>query len=302
MSLTVIPSCTDDISFELQKCHNIQVVNMLFTPDSTWKLSLFHLSSLDTIDDGKPIEDAIIQITSPENTCHLQHLKDGIYISYERPSENINYELQVSLPNYPTIIANDHVPISSFPIVKGIEKETSIFISNDIFEQIEARKISIYLDSTMMENNYLISAHAIRKAKYLESDSVKSYEEIEPFKQKIVLHSNDLHFTNIAQDQRHVLGSVSKITEDGYMLELWIPLDEYRTGAHSGSEFYISDIYLEIYHCSSNFFDYMKTSITQISYRINPFTEPVKVYSNIENGAGIFAGYSKKIFQVKEFE
>jgi hypothetical protein len=300
--LTVMSSCTDDIFFELPKCPDIPAVNMLFTPDSTWKLSLYHLSSLDTIDGGEPIDNASIQITSPDDTYHLHHLEDGIYISHEKPGENINYELHVSLPNYPTIMANDHVPISTFPQVKGIEKEASVLISDDIYEQIEAKKISIYFDSSMVENNYLLSAYAIRKAKYLESDSVNSYEEVEPFKQIIKLHSNDQHFTNIAQDLRHVIGPVSNITKDDYMLDLWIPLDEYRTGAHSGSEFYISDFYLEIYHGSSNFFEYVKTSITQISYRINPFTEPVKVYSNIENGTGIFAGYHKKVFQVREYK
>ena len=43
---------------------------------------------------------------------------------------------------------------------------------------------------------------------------------------------------------------------------------------------------------SKEFYKYALSFSEQIETGDNPFTEPVKVYSNIENGLGVFAGYS----------
>ncbi len=56
--------------------------------------------------------------------------------------------------------------------------------------------------------------------------------------------------------------------------------------------FYYAEINckIEVISCSEAYYNYMK-SITKYGMSLgNPFSQPVQVYSNINNGFGIFAG------------
>ncbi len=52
---------------------------------------------------------------------------------------------------------------------------------------------------------------------------------------------------------------------------------------------------------SENFYTYVQTAVNQLGYTINPFAEPLKVHSNIQNGTGIFAGYVVKRFKTGSY-
>ena len=52
------------------------------------------------------------------------------------------------------------------------------------------------------------------------------------------------------------------------------------------------EYWLNVETCSPEYYKYYKTYVLQVSQRGNSYADAVEVYSNIENGLGIFAGYN----------
>ena len=57
-------------------------------------------------------------------------------------------------------------------------------------------------------------------------------------------------------------------------------------------------LYVHVLHLSETYYEYLKSAKLHESTQDNPFAEPMSVYSNVENGYGIFAGYSSQIFEL----
>ena len=58
------------------------------------------------------------------------------------------------------------------------------------------------------------------------------------------------------------------------------------------------EFWLEIIRGDTDYIEYYRTYILQVSQRINPYSEPVMVYSNINNATGIFAGYNRQMIHL----
>lgn len=61
------------------------------------------------------------------------------------------------------------------------------------------------------------------------------------------------------------------------------------------------EYWLEVSQGSSDYYKYYHSYILQISQRLNPYSEPIVVYSNIENGVGIFAGLNRQMIHLLTF-
>lgn len=58
------------------------------------------------------------------------------------------------------------------------------------------------------------------------------------------------------------------------------------------------EFWLEAIQASEDYIEYYRTYILQVSQRINPYSEPVMVHSNINNATGIFAGYNRQMIHL----
>lgn len=58
------------------------------------------------------------------------------------------------------------------------------------------------------------------------------------------------------------------------------------------------EFWLEVTRGSNEYIEYYRTYILQVSQRINPYSEPVMVHSNITNATGIFAGYNRQMIHL----
>ena len=57
-------------------------------------------------------------------------------------------------------------------------------------------------------------------------------------------------------------------------------------------------MYLQVLYISEAYYQYLKTARLHDDTLANPFAEPLNVYGNVENGYGIFAGYSSRTFEL----
>lgn len=52
---------------------------------------------------------------------------------------------------------------------------------------------------------------------------------------------------------------------------------------------------------SEDYYKYQRTYIKQIETKNNPFASVIEVYSNIENGVGIFAGHNRQRIHLHDY-
>ncbi|HHM21436.1 MAG TPA: DUF4249 family protein, partial [Bacteroidetes bacterium] len=58
-------------------------------------------------------------------------------------------------------------------------------------------------------------------------------------------------------------------------------------------------VFLEIISLSPQFYEYQKSFTEQILNSADPFAEAIPVFSNIQNGYGIFAGFNSLNFELQ---
>ena len=73
--------------------------------------------------------------------------------------------------------------------------------------------------------------------------------------------------------------------------------EKYTTERHE-AEYY--KITVSLQRLSREAYYYMKASYAQNYYDGDFLSEPVQAYSNVENGVGVFAGFSKNTFTISE--
>ncbi|PBQ32991.1 hypothetical protein CNR22_14805 [Sphingobacteriaceae bacterium] len=93
-------------------------------------------------------------------------------------------------------------------------------------------------------------------------------------------------------------GNFSDTIYTKYVTAEWYPDTESKNGVLSSSvQFYYNflyepDTYIYLLHVSKEYYDYHTRLQLALNSGTNPFSEPVPMYSNINNGYGIFAGYN----------
>ncbi|MBW8334366.1 MAG: DUF4249 domain-containing protein [Prolixibacteraceae bacterium] len=123
-------SCTKDLELPYEKPDHTMVVNCLFSEEETWKVILTRVKSFSDQSDSF-VEDARVMIVpESKDTIHLEHSKDGIYGSNEKPMSGIQYRLIVLDSKGNTISAQSSIPVK--PIISEIKPSTqnTIYYSN----------------------------------------------------------------------------------------------------------------------------------------------------------------------------
>ncbi len=104
--------------------------------------------------------------------------------------------------------------------------------------------------------------------------------------------ANEEWLNNISYDSRNVFGQKQSFQQAG-LLYADPNLKYYMEEHYSGSD--KREYWVEIVQASPEYYEYYRTYILQVSQRMNPYSEPVEVYSNLKNGVGIFAGYQSQL-------
>ena len=300
-------ACNKELELDLPSPEGVPVVNCLFNSDTNLQVQLHTLAPLDSLTPSVAITNAEVFITTDGRKIPLFHDSEGHYKSDIVPVPGESYSLEVHMPGEETVYAQDYLPEKHFPEVGKLEYKPDYIIPNDLyFGQFRAFPTKVTVDSSLFNSNIIIRAFAHRKGKYFENDSAGTYQVLEePFMENIQLFSTDLYFRNLGQDAYVVFNLAKGLQGPSHTFEVWLPEYELGTSQNTSPDYnrvlgycyYDSDFYIEIMCGSENFISYMETAILQLAYAINPFAEPVKVHSNIQNGTGIFAGYVVKRFK-----
>ena len=265
------------------------VLNCVFNEDSLWRfqisksLSVLDNSNINLIDTANIKlyeDDVLIEDLS-------QSLGDGIYFGNSKPKPNKQYRVEVSVDtSFTDIEAKAQVPLSV-----QISQINYVIIDSHYYDDewgysygsMEA-DFNIEIDDDVSSDNYYSITAYYKDTMYFDDSS--SYEV---YNTQLGLSSEDVYIDD-ASEWGEVIFSDELFNGQKVSVKVNVNIWDYKPGMK---------LYWTLKNHSEDYYMYKKTFNVYQSVRGNPFAEPVQVFSNIENGYGIFAGFAATVQEIQ---
>ncbi len=270
------------------------VINCFFTQDSTWEFQVSKsLSVLDNAD-LKFINNATIKLF--KDSALIETITEQDADSWYRSDNNLpemgaEYSIEVSSPDFgKTLLAKEYTPqavtVSNVSVVltdssyyEGINYDGRRYYGGNV----EGNFNILFTDPTIIDNYYQLSI--------FYNDTIYSQDSLEYdlYRYELPISSDDGAIQNDGDNPARLL--LTDNIFDGQDYQLKVNFNDWR--ARRGKTYYI-----ELISLNRSGYLYRKSIDDYNQARNDPFAEPVMVYCNIENGYGIFSGYSTDTYMV----
>ncbi|MCF8363880.1 MAG: DUF4249 domain-containing protein [Prolixibacteraceae bacterium] len=262
---TLLPSCEKDVTFDFDRPVKLSL-NCILNPDSTITARLTLSGNIENNTSFQPVDDATIVLY--ENGIELGTLTSGsegnYYLDYHPESQN-EYKIAVLHPDYKDVTASTEVP-----------QKPDVMFTPDTLELIEHPElywleINVVIHDLPGKNSYWLYG------KRTMDGVVRTGGGFQNIKAPFIDDFN--RRTDPESKFGYVYDYYVRISDIGYDGEKMTVMLE---AATNGS--------INIVSADEHYDKYIKSSVKA---RLNsegdlPFKEPVQIYSNIENGYGIF--------------
>jgi hypothetical protein len=279
-------ACQTVVDFDIPVDRPKIVVNSLFSPDSVWRIQISRSQHILDSRQGSsfdPVSDAVVTIHD-QNNLLIETItgsyEDFIGYSYKgktKPLPGESYIVKVDVKNETSMEAFNKVP--TYVPITSVEIDSSLFISAG-----EAIEMDINFKDPANEKNYYEIKILQEAISYISNgDTIWRTQEI-------YYEVGDASFDN------EFSGSQKFITDNlfnGKNYSFHLKLHGY------GGSWYAKNSRVVLFNVSEEYYKYFTTKNLQDYTNGDPFAQPVQVYTNVENGLGIFAGYSASVVELK---
>mgnify|MGYP006098161431 CR=1 FL=1 len=262
-------SCEKYIDFDEDATTSKIVLNSMIRTDTTFQV---HLSrSLSVIDAGDltSISNAIVAVYDDSGTLIETLVEDslGYYNGSQLPEENINYTITAEALDYTDVNATCSIPLLTS--ISAWDTTTINSFSNSSQNETELQVSFEFTDKIQMNNYYMITVLKVHT-------SFSGF-----FSSPVYIRTTDPKFGSDYADN----------TFDKLLFNDGLFAGETATfEINVGDVSHMSYLVLNLYSCSEEHYLYNKSYQTAIETSGDPFAQAVQVYSNINNGLGIFGG------------
>ena len=276
------------------------VVHSLFTSDGGWSAHVGRSSGiLEPLSSGdRSVADAAVELLAGERIVSELRFNEAarVYVFEDGALQaGETYSLQVSAPGFETVRATDTVPAPVPTSVRAGERgEFSIELEiQDPPGEANYYQISLYQVFTGRGATRLEGVLSTRDPSIMGDNSVDespfeegTFEGEAPYFRDTLFdgrtHEIELTYTGAWVEGGRILQEEEEMVEEEGEDDL----------EHAGFT-----AYLQVLYISETYYEYLTTARLHDETRENPFAEPLNVYGNVENGYGIFAGYSSRTFE-----
>lgn len=285
VSIGVI-SCSTILDINIPARPPKLTLNAIFNPDSLWSASLtVDHDILDSREFFDPVNDAVVVVYQDNisvDTLRLRmrdpHFSTNLpnyYSASEKPVNSRPYEIRAIARKYGTVSATSAIPDST----------TIHDVTGQIHAQSGEATITLTFKDRENEHNYYFAGIKEKYAYYnhVSKDTIKG----EAF---VTVSTNDPAFQPNHGGDRGILFGDGLF--DGKEISLTLTLHYFYP--KQGEEIKIC-----LRTISADLYNYLVSSDLQTQTKDDPFAQPALVFSNINNGAGIFAGYIETIYRFK---
>jgi hypothetical protein len=264
-------SCEKNVTIDIPSSSPKLVVNCGITTDSSW--SIFVGRTVPLFDEHTPkyINGANISLSADDGTLiPLANTGNGIYTSAQKPLLGKEYRVEVNVEGFPGVSATCR-PLTP-PQVELVSK-TIKFENGYSSTSVEVR----LTDSKDSEDFYIIEARSPESLIDLNTTYIAYYN----------LGCDDLACENVGTDET----SKQLLFRD----RIFSGSKKIIVFTIEGVDYQNTEVECVIKRCSYDFGEYKRTLFLHQSNLDSPFSQPVKIYTNVNNGLGIFASYQSTV-------
>lgn len=266
------------------------VLNSMLSPDSTW---VFQVSrSLSVLDNANTnlLTQAKVTVYDDNNKelFSTQSVNNRGYFEYQGqlPEVGKNYRVEVSSDKFNTVKASCQIPVKvEVTKIKTIIKDSSTwwdYFNKRSYGNISGEVSVSFKDPANEENYYILEFATVDT--FIWDDGMGN--KIMNIEKQYLVQGNEEHPVVDAINDKGFIFSDQFI--DGQVFTFTMPLEDYN--------FYEGKNYLvQLKSLSREAYLYYRSLAVYVTRQDNPFAEPVQVYSNIENGFGVFAAYNMSV-------
>lgn len=260
-----------DVPFERSQL----TLNTYFTSDSLWSA---HISlNRHVLDDGPfvVVNDARVIIYEEDLPIDtLINKGPGVYQSDTgKPTAGKHYRIIAEVAGYETVSAE-----SSLPSPVQIMTATFSEIESNIDQEL---RIKMKIQDPAEKNYYQVLFEREQEYYDFHTETVKTVMD------RMYLTSEDPAIQNENEEYSNEI-LFNDVLFNGKEIEFTFKASLYSTNFSSGT--------LILRTVSEDYYNYVNTSSLQKNTSGDPFAQPVNIYNNIQNGFGVFAGYSTTSF------
>ena len=287
--LSSIISCEKIITFEGEDIVPKLVINSIFEKDSIFKVHVSNSKSIVGNGSISNISNASVLIKDINGNIidSLIYGNNGFYIGQQKPNQITDYKLEVNHTNYSSVYSIDNLP--SLITINNID--TNTIISND-FDDLEERiELTVSFDDPFgTQNFYLVESFVSGPYGFIYNDDT-IWEANSDTTLQVEMILTDEVFQNNGNPKQNS-GIFNDLLFDGQTKLLNLEISKSTISEKEGKRIIVNSDHIKFYlHNISMDYYYYLTSLNLYNDRSgNPFAQPVQVFSNIENGFGIFAG------------
>ena len=283
LSFIFLSACEQDLRTDILIQEKL-CLNCILNPDSTVKASLSLSQSISEEQTFTKINNARVELVTNGQTVTLRNSGDGLYSLGSKPAAGAVYEIRANVQGYPLLKATTKV---------SLKPDASVILTNPVVNE----NIEIYSYTANVTINDLlgINRYWFYDVYYLLIPQVKS----------VTFRTG---YANIDSPLMDDFNKVTDATEPlGYRYEYYLRIkDTNNDGQQLAFNIGFWDTWknedYDMYHImdvDEHYDKYLKSVIKQKMNENNVlFSEPVQIYTNIENGLGIFGSAAITSFKL----
>ena len=287
-------SCTEPIDIDLPTGESQIVAISNYSPDDSIRVFISEQRPL-SVDSTNYLTNASVRIFLNGNERGTMRLvrPDGrypnvpYYISNFLPKEERTYSLEIEVADNPIIKAvsmvPEAVPIQSISIDSVVSSRPTLDRRETLFSFYGA----IIIQDPPAVKNYYHFAETIAPIDWFtifQGDTILTTNQEYFLAPVFLLDNQDPAYLSLEQENGFL---VDDATFDGQMKRI-----PFRASVAFDNDFrLVNRLNVLFRSVSADYFRYHSTYTRQLVAQESPFSEPVIVYNNIENGLGNFSGY-----------
>lgn len=307
-TLLIFNACRKEVSFDIHPVE-VPVLNCLFTNDSLWKVTLSQSIAVNEKSKFTAIRNAQIDIYEDgqyyTSADVFQEPQDTVSIGYYTvsdinavPRSGHTYSIEAKAGEWPMLSARD--------TMKSLPAFEDFALSNLYIEEVNVVEDTRPIFSLQGNLSLRVKNHADQKDYY----AVKIYYLADVYTPGAIVPGQNNFVDTIYKDvvsfsATEVLGFDSYLWKDGYIFSDSLNTDEFiRLHLNLDGILYKKDtppayLYVELKSLSERYYRFQKSYLEHLQTALNPFSTPKSVFSNVENGVGIFAGSTVILDSIK---
>ncbi len=269
------------------------VIKAFFNPDRGWAASVSRSAG---ILDTSPGSDRLVTVATVELLSdgriidRLPFLqRERVYASEKPLQAGRVYSLRVSAPGFETVHAVDSAPPTVPTSIESYRVETSDPAPGEPgVTSITDFRLTLKIQDPPGERNHY-------QIRVIAPDRRGRFDLRFSTKDPSIIADNRIE-DSVLEDVEPFRGSepfFKDVLFDGESHEIELSSARYTVAASLERR-----IWVEVRFVSETYYRHLRSALLHNTTVDNPFAEPVRIYSNIENGYGIFAGYSARTFEL----